>query len=160
MVVDCNDQPIETKSRDDVSDTDIIRVSSLWVENSNGEVLIQQRSLTKKLGAGLWQAAVAGTVESHETYLDNVIKEAREEIGLTNFTPTEVCKRYTNTPDGKLNRIIMFYSAICNEPINYFTLEVGEAEQLKWVNKEELFKDIETYPEKYIPSAQVWNEIY
>lgn len=160
LVVDHNDQPIKAKLRKDISDTDIIRVSTLWVENGEGDVLLQQRSLTKKLGTGQWQGAVAGTVESHETYLDNIIEEASEEIGLTNFTPIEVCKRYTDNPDGKFNRMIMFYKTTCNKPIDYFTLEVGEAEQLKWVNKVELFEDVQAHPEKYVSSARLWKELY
>lgn len=93
-IVDEQDNILGVKARDDLGSKDIVRISVLWIENSKGQVLLQQRSLAKKTGPGKWGPAVAGTVESHETYASNIIKEAEEEIGLTGITPIEVGKHF------------------------------------------------------------------
>lgn len=159
-IVDSHDNPLEIKERENVTDTDIIRVSALWVEDGRGNVLIQQRAYTKSLGAGLWQPAVAGTVESHESYVDNIKKEAAEEIGLTDIDPTPVMKRYNVDLNGTYGRIVMFYLLVCDKPLESFTLEIGQAEQLKWIDKQALFHDIEARPSKYVSSAAVWQTVY
>jgi 8-oxo-dGTP pyrophosphatase MutT (NUDIX family) len=159
-IVDKDDNIVGTKRRDEITENDIIRVSSLWVEDSNGNVLLQQRAFKKSRGGGQWQSAVAGTVESHETYLENIIKESEEEIGLTDFTPLEVGKILVQEPDGKFGRIVTFYKTVCAKPIEDFTLEVGEAEQLKWMNKDELLIDLDLHPQKYVRSAVYWKELF
>ena len=121
---------------------------------------MQQRAFTKSRGGGQWQAAVAGTVESHETYQENIIKEAEEEIGLTNFTPVDVGKILVQEPDGTLGRIVTFYKTICAKPIEDFTLEIGQAEQLKWMNKDVLLIDLGLNPQKYVRSAVYWKKLF
>ncbi len=81
-VVDKKDHIIGYKNRKDVTTSDIYRVSALWLINDRGEFLIAQRAFTKKHDPGKWGPAVAGTVEKGETYTQNIIKEALEEIGL------------------------------------------------------------------------------
>src|SRR5579872_5614362 len=81
-IVDENDVVIDYKHRLDITNKDIYRVSALSIINSHHETLMTQRVLTKKHNPGQWQAAVAGTVEKGESYLENIIKETQEEIGL------------------------------------------------------------------------------
>lgn len=54
----------------------------LWIVNSQGELLIQKRSLSKTAHAGLWDISCAGHVESGDTPEFTVIKETKEELGL------------------------------------------------------------------------------
>lgn len=159
-VVDKNDSVIGTKARDDLTQKDIIRVSVLWIENGEGKVLLQQRALTKKIGPGQWGPAVAGTVESHETYLSNIIKEAREEVGLDNITPIEVGKRLYWEPGGRFGRMFMFYRLIIDKSIEDFTIKEDEVAQLRWVDKDFIIKDIKENPQQYVPSAVFWEEIH
>jgi isopentenyldiphosphate isomerase len=159
-VVDEQDNVIGTKPREELTKTDIVRVSVLWIENNKGEVLLQQRTLTKKIGPGQWGPAVAGTVESHETYLSNIVKEAEEELGLTNFAPIEVGRRMYWEPDGKFGRMFMFYKAIVDKDVSEFTIKPDEVAQLKWVEKTQLIEDAKNNPKNYVPSAVFWKEIY
>jgi isopentenyldiphosphate isomerase len=160
-IVDENDTILEIKPRDELTKKDIIRVSVLWVENEKGESLMQQRSFTKAIDPGQWGPAVAGTVESHETYLTNIIKEAEEEIGLVDFEPIEVGKRMFWAPNNGFGRIFTFYKTIIkHRNVNEFKLEVGEVEQIQWVPKETVFKEIHNNPTKYVPSAIFYQELY
>ena len=48
IIVDENDQIIGHKVRGTLDQKDVYRVSALWVQNSNGHVLLAKRALTKK----------------------------------------------------------------------------------------------------------------
>lgn len=159
-VVSENDVVIGVKPRNELTHKDIVRIAVLWVENDKGEVLLQQRALTKKVGPGQWGPAVAGTVESHESYFTNIIKEANEEIGLTGFVPVEIGKRLYREPDGPFGRMFTFYKTISDKAVTDFTIEKDEVAQLQWVAKRSLLQNVEKHPEKYVPSAIFWEEMY
>lgn len=159
-VVDENDKELATKPRSKLTSKDIVRVSVLWIEDGKGNVLLQQRALTKKIGPGLWGPAVAGTVESHETYLSNIVKEAEEEIGLTDFKPQEVGKQLFWEKQGEFGRMFTFYQATIDKPIEKFKLKADEVAQVKWVDKERLLTNVDEHMSEYVPSAVFWKEIY
>jgi predicted kinase len=87
IIVNDQDQIIGHKEPGTLLKEDIYRVSSLWVTNSKGDILLAQRKFTQKLDPGKWGPAVAGTVDEGETYESNIIKEAEEEIGLKDMRP-------------------------------------------------------------------------
>jgi hypothetical protein len=88
VIVNENDEIIAHKERGTLIQKDIYRVSALWVKNFKGDILLAQRKFTKSHDPGKWGPAVAGTVDEGETYEQNIIKEAEEEIGLKNIRPT------------------------------------------------------------------------
>ena len=53
----------------------------LWIRNSKGEFLIQQRSFTKKVFPGQW-SITGGAVDVGETPLAAVKRECKEELGV------------------------------------------------------------------------------
>ena len=75
-IVNEQDEIIEYKDRNDRSPEEITRITSLWLGNEKGEVLLAQRAFNKKTSPGLWGPAAAGSVEKGETYDSNIIKEA------------------------------------------------------------------------------------
>ncbi|OGK18746.1 hypothetical protein A3D80_02470 [Candidatus Roizmanbacteria bacterium RIFCSPHIGHO2_02_FULL_40_13b] len=82
-LVDSSDNILGYSERSQIRQTDIYRVSVLWIQNyENDRVLLAQRALTKDHDPGKWEPAVAGTVEEGKTYLENILQEVREEIGL------------------------------------------------------------------------------
>lgn len=54
---------------------------SCWIMNEKGQVLMQQRALTKKKNPGMW-AKTGGHVECGETPDEAISREVYEEIGL------------------------------------------------------------------------------
>lgn len=58
------------------------RVVHLWILNQHNDVLIQQRSSNKDIGADLWYVSVAGHIDASESIEDTLIRETKEELGL------------------------------------------------------------------------------
>jgi len=93
---------------------DIGRVFALWVTNEKGEILLAQRSFDKLRDPGKWGPAVAGTVEEGETYEENIIKEAEEEIGLVGITPKIEQKYRKSTSHEYFSQWFTLFRFRCN----------------------------------------------
>ena len=85
-IVNEQDEIIEYKDIRNRNPKEICRVSAIWLVDSDGNILLAQRAFSKKVDPGKWGPSVAGTVEKGETYEENIIKESKEEIGLTKNT--------------------------------------------------------------------------
>ena len=154
IIVDEKDEIIGYKERLKVKPSDIYRVSSLWIENSKGDILLAKRALTKSHDPGKWGPAVAGTVDKDETYKSNIIKEAEEELGLKNFEFKKLGK-YRRT--GKHNFWGQRYLAILNKNTSDFKVNKEEVEKIRWFTKKELKREINKNPGDFLSSVK---EIY
>lgn len=148
IIVNDNDEIIGYKDRDLINKNDIIRISALWITNSNGEILLAQRSFNKKHYPGVWGPAVAGTNEKGETYEDNIIKEAEEEIGLKKFKFKKIHKT-----KNKENNFVQWFKLKLDREIKDFKIQKEEVEQVKWFKKDVLRKEIEKNPNKFTSSV-------
>ena len=62
-------------------------VVHLHVFNSRGEVYLQKRPEWKDIQPGKWDTAVGGHIDYGETPEEALIREVREELGITDFIP-------------------------------------------------------------------------
>ena len=153
IIVNESDEIIGYKERGILDKEDIYRVSALQVENSKGQVLLAQRKFTKKKNPGKWGPAVAGTNDEGETYESNIIKEAKEELGLVKFDLKVLGKKRINE-ENKSNFFGMRFSTIIDKDISEFKIQEEEVEQIKWFDKEELKKLIGENKEMFIPNIK------
>lgn len=135
IIVNDKDEIMGHKPIQDLTPKDIYRVSGLWIENSKGEILLARRAFTKKKDPGMWGPAVAGTVEQGESYEQNIIKEAEEELGLKNIKPKKGPKKRVKSPH---NHFTQWFMLKIDKPINKFKTQKEEVEEVKWFSKSEL----------------------
>ena len=158
QIVNENDKLIGHKERSQVHETeDIYRASCLWIENSIGEILVAQRALTKSNDPGLWSIAVSGTIDEGETYESNVVKEAEEELGITDIKPTFVTKFFQPVPRKMFAAV---FSLVYDAPLEDFVPQQDEVAQIAWVTKQDLLGSFTENPEQYVPSMPVFIDMF
>jgi isopentenyl-diphosphate delta-isomerase len=84
VMVDDAGKPIGTMPKAEVhhGNTELHSAFSVFVFNDDGEVLLQQRALTKKSWPGVWSNSCCGHVMLHETIEDAARRRLRYELGL------------------------------------------------------------------------------
>lgn len=152
IIVNDQDEIIGYKERGTVQLEDIYRVSALWVTNSHGDILLAQRSFSKKHHPGGWGPAVAGTVDEGESYEENIVKEAAEEIGLKDIKPQKSKKVRVTLETGDHNHFTQWYTLVVDKPAEAFTIQREEVEQVKWFKRDELQQELREHPERYLKS--------
>jgi isopentenyl-diphosphate delta-isomerase type 1 len=60
------------------------RVAHVLVFNSNGQLLLQKRSMNKDIQPGKWDTSVGGHLDPGEDYLTAARREMQEELGIKN----------------------------------------------------------------------------
>lgn len=157
IIVDRNDNIIGYKDAEVLKKEDIYRVSALWVTNSNKEILLARRHRSKSHHPRKWGPAVAGTVDEGESYEENIIKEAEEELGLKNIKPIPGPKTKT---EGKYHHFTQWYTLIIDKNISEFKIQKDEVEEIKWFSREELSKELETHPKEFLPRIKKYLELF
>ncbi len=147
-VVDEDDNVISSEPRELVDEKKLrYKVSALWIKNSGADILLARRAHTKSHSPGKWGPAVAGTVEEAESYEENIIKEAKEELGLTDITLEKGPKTKTN---GEHNYYTQWFTCTINKPINEFKIQKEEVAEIKWFSKQELKEALENNSGEFI----------
>lgn len=82
-IVNERDEVIGSRSRGEVHRSGLLhRAVHVLVFNSQGEVFLQKRSMTKDRQPGVWDSSSSGHVDAGETYDTAASRELAEEIGL------------------------------------------------------------------------------
>lgn len=154
IIVDEQDEVITHKERTTKKQEDIYRASALMVVSSKKQILLAQRSFNKSHSPGRWSASAAGTVEKGETYLENIIKEAEEELGIDlnrydfkKIDKIRVGAKGVSNPYH--NFFCQWYLLKIDMSIKNFTIPENEVHAIKWVDKNYLEQDLQSHPKKY-----------
>jgi len=149
-IVDEKDTLLEYKERAAINyEHDIFRTASLWITNSQGDILLAQRKFDKKVDPGKWGEAVGGTVEGEDDYEKTVLREAEEELGIKNMVVQLGPKQFITKP---CQYFVQWYTAVIDEPIESFIIQPEEVEQIAWIPKDQLEAELHSDPDKYIAS--------
>ena len=99
-------------------------VIHLHVFNEAGDLYLQKRSETKDIQPGKWDTAVGGHVDYGEAVEAALLREAREELGITGFIP-EFITRYVFESEIE-KELVHTYKTVYN---GVFTLDAGELDE-------------------------------
>lgn len=147
-IVNEMDEIIGSKERADLDyASDIFRSVGLWITNDSGDILLAQRSENARIDPNKWGESVGGTVEDIDSYEETVIREAQEELGLENITVALGPKQFINS---EYKCFIQWFVANVNKSIDSFVIQQEEVQQIAWIPKSQLEKELQENPEKYV----------
>lgn len=139
FVVDERNQPVEAKPREEVHrDEHWHRNSNVWIKNSKGQILCQQRSLKKDSSPGKWEPFFGGHVLAGEGYEETAIKECNEELGLG--VGKENLFFINIHQIDHTREFVAVYMTEWDGEIDSISYEEDEINQLKWMDIGELKK--------------------
>ena len=109
------------------------QVVHLWIRNSQGDFLIQKRSMKKPTNPGLW-SVTGGAVDCGETPLEAAYRECKEELDV-DIKPGEIQLMMT------VKRPKVFVDIFLVEKdidLNKVVLQEDEVDDVKWFTKNEI----------------------
>lgn len=155
-IVNEHDEVIGSVEREERKPEQLYRVAALWLTNAKGEILMAQRALTKKHDPGVWGPAVAGTVEADETYESNIVKEIREEIGLSVQTAELAVGPHIRIHKPQGGYFAQYFLLSREVQAEEFAIKLDEVAQVRWFTKVELRALFAEHPEQFTPAAGQW----
>ncbi len=137
MVVDEQDNILAYKTRAEchASREHLHRSIGVIIQNSQGDMLLQQRSSTKDLFPNYWAVACGGHVSPNEDYIVAAQRELQEELGINHLALHFVAKRIMDF--GNEREMDTFFRAIDNGPFSFNTTEV---QNVKFFRRDELMR--------------------
>lgn len=149
ILVDENDQEIGTMEKMQAhQEARLHRAFSVFIFNSKGETMLQQRALSKYHSGGLWTNTVCSHPRSGETLEAAVHRRLQEEMGFDCDVKEVFSFIYKVPLDHGLSEHEFDHVFVGNfdgEP----QLNREEAESYKWITLDELKQDITNHPAKY-----------
>jgi isopentenyl-diphosphate delta-isomerase len=155
VMVDDDNNPIGTAQRRSAHDDDtkLHRAFSAFIFNKKGELLLQQRALSKKTWPGVWSNSCCGHVMLHESTEAAVRRRLKYELGLNVVELESVLPdfRYRAEKDGVVENEIcpVFVGFSDNEP----TPNPDEVNDVRWVPWAQFAADVKDPANGYSPWA-------
>jgi len=155
ILVDKNDNQVGLMPKLEAHEKGVLhRAFSIFIFNSNYELLLQKRASSKYHSGGLWTNTCCSHPREGEDILDAANRRLDEEMGIK----TSLRKVYDFIYKAELDNQLtehefdhVFYGVFDNDPI----LNEDEAEDFKWVDMETLNNDIIKNEDNYT----VWFKI-
>ena len=110
----------------------------IWIINSQGQILVQKRALTKKKNPGKWDMPSAGHVAAGESCLLGCVRETREELGLkVNEKDFIFLKEFIVEHGWELAQVYLLKN---DTKVENMKLQTEEVEKVKWLEYKEFVK--------------------
>ena len=155
ILVDVNDEPIGLMNKMEAHEKALLhRAFSVFVLNSNNEIMLQQRASHKYHSPLLWTNTCCSHQRAGETNLQAGARRLEEEMGFV-VPLKELFSFIYKAPfdngltEHELDHVMIGYSN--EEPV----INPDEAESWKWMKIEDIKNDMENHPEIYT----VWFKI-
>jgi isopentenyl-diphosphate delta-isomerase len=122
---------------------------SVIIFNSKGEMLIQQRAFSKYHWAGIWSNTCCSHPRAGESFADAAKRRLKEELGITTALKQEFFFTY-QAKDEKSglteHEYDWVFTGTFDEAFEYNKHEIND---IKWMSKEALEKDMSEHPDEY-----------
>jgi len=153
VLVDSENRVLGTAPKATVhtGNTPLHRAFSLFIFNSRGELLLQQRSQIKKTWPLVWSNSCCGHPALDETNEAAVRRRAQQELGLELREIFEVLPeyRYRAEQDGiQENEICPVFISFTDEPPK---INPDEIEEIRWIPWANFVSEIKENPGTYSP---------
>ncbi len=152
ILVDGKDKIIGYGEKEKCHDGDgkLHRAFSIFLFNSNGQMLIQKRALDKRLWGGYWTNSVCSHPRKGETYKRAAERRLKEELGIsTKLKPLFKFKYQARFGDaGSEHEMDRVFVGVSDKKIRANPDEISE---WKFVDTKRLLKDAKARPNKYTP---------
>lgn len=152
-VVDLHDEVIGYKTRGEITTNDIYRVAACRIKDGEGNILLAQRSWTKKNNPGKRWPAVAGTVGKDETYIDNILKEIKEEVSI-NANIDDLTRWPKRYKDSEHKHFQQRFTLIYTGPKEVLQAEEVAVEQTRRYTPTELQEFLTQHPADCVQSLE------
>ncbi len=135
-------------------DTKRHRAFSIFLFNSKGELLLQQRALTKKTWPGVWSNSCCGHVMLHETVVSAAKRRLKYELGITGIKLDVILPdfRYRAEKDGvvenELCPVLVGYTDALPAP------NPDEVNEVRWIDWQQFVMDVANPDNGYSPWAR------
>lgn len=128
----------------------IHRVVFVILENAQGEVLLQHRSVHMRLFPECWDISAGGHVDDGHDYVEAAHVEIAEELGIEErLELEELAYFYSDQPypdQPVVRRFVKVYRAQLDELPH--TLEAHEVSEVRWFSKDALAELVSSHPDK------------
>lgn len=150
VLVDENDTQLDLMGKTEAHEKGLLhRAISIMIFNDKNEILLQQRAFAKYHWKGIWSNAVCTHPREGETYQEAAERRLFEELGF-NTDLTEVFHFIYKAKDEESglteHELDHVFVGTYNGEIPFNPDEVNA---VKWISKEDLWKDIEMNPAIY-----------
>ena len=149
ILVDEQDQPIGLMEKQAAHiGSHLHRAFSVFIFNSKGELLMQQRALSKYHSPGLWTNTCCSHPRSGETLEEATSRRLMEEMGMT-CPMHEVYTFIYKAPVGQGLTEHEFDHVFIGQSDDIPNINTDEVASWKYMRLDDLKKDLELYPELY-----------
>lgn len=149
ILVDEQDQPIGLMEKQAAHiGPHLHRAFSVFIFNSKGELLMQQRALSKYHSPGLWTNTCCSHPRACETLEEATSRRLMEEMGMT-CPMHEVYTFIYKAPVGQGLTEHEFDHVFIGQSDDIPNINTDEVASWKYMRLDDLKKDLELYPELY-----------
>lgn len=149
ILVSDNDEPVGTMGKLETHEKGLLhRAFSIFVRNSDGKFMLQERAKTKYHSGGLWTNTVCGHPRDGENTLAAAHRRLMEEMGFDCPLKESFVFHYKAGLDKGLteNEIDHVFVGTYNGEVQ---ANPDEADGWAWMDRADIEKDLAVNPEKY-----------
>ena len=148
-VVDEQDHVVQTLPRSEVHRRKLFhRAVSVFVWNSAGQLLLQQRTATKDEYPLCFTSSASGHVSAGDDYDETAVREMQEEVGLT--APLQRLFKFPASVEMAYEHTVLYETHTDETP----TPDAAEVLELSWWTLDDLAARINANPAEFTPPLQ------